>query len=344
MLTKVVDPLPVAMGWLEDTRNVLRRHWTSLKHAGTERELKRKRKCEQLGRKVGNTLDALRRCPDDWYIKSGRRGQKFGREWRPAMVCKPLTARHHYGNYFGDGFASILMSATIGAPDSFTEELGISDYQFLSVPNQFKPEERSVYLLPDMPSMGSKASQVAFEYQADEIAAAILDCPSIWAWLVLVTRKTEARLLGDRLARRGLQDRIWIPKGADDGSYTPTDRQAEDWSKQLAKKPNSIAVTWNFWTGHDGRQERGLVLAKVPWLLWGSGSTFEAEWRRYSQERYNYATAVKLMQGAGRTRRGELDHYDVGGRFNGFVCIADGSWPRLKSYYSQDFLDSIVEV
>ena len=341
MLTKVTDPLPVAMGWLEDTRSVLRRHWTSLKHASTERELKRKRKCEQLGRKVGNTLDALRRCPDDWYIKSGLRGQKFGREWRPAMVVRPLTARHHAPGYFLDGHSSILMSATVGDFGTFAGELGIEKYDSLVIPNQYTAAERPVYVL-DVPSMGAKASESAFEQQADEIAEAVLNCPKEWSGFVHITRKSESKLLANRLARRGLKNRVWIPPGYD-GQYEPTDVQMRAWETRKGKVPNSLCISWAFMTGVDGLQERINILAKCPYPVWGSGGSYESAWRSYDMKRYRWATANMMAQALGRTRRGRDGDYDIDGRFAGFVAIADGSYHQVRKSLPQDLLDSLIE-
>ena len=341
MLTKVVDPLPVAMGWLEDTRSVLRRHWTSLKHASTERELKRKRKCEQLGRKVGNTLDALRRCPDDWYIKSGLRGQKFGREWRPAMVVRPLTARHHAPGYFLDGHSSILMSATVGDFGTFAGELGIEKYDSLVIPNQYTAAERPVYVL-DVPSMGAKASESAFEQQADEIAEAVLNCPKEWSGFVHITRKSESKLLANRLARRGLKNRVWIPPGYD-GQYEPTDVQMRAWETRKGKVPNSLCISWAFMTGVDGLQERINILAKCPYPVWGSGGSYESAWRSYDMKRYRWATANMMAQALGRTRRGRDGDYDIDGAFNGFVALADGSYNQVKGSLPQDLRDALVE-
>ncbi len=341
MLTKTVDPLPVAMGWLEDTRNVLRRHWTRLKNARTGGELKRKQRCEQLGRKVGNTLEALRRCPDDWYIRSGRRGQKYGREWRPALVVKPLTARHHAPGYFLDGHSSIMMSATVGDFDTFAAELGIGEFESLVAPNQYKAEERPVYVL-DTPSMGTRASESAFELQADAIAEAVLDCPGEWSGIIHVTRKRESGLLADRLARRGLQDRVWVPPGSD-GEYAPTDKQVKAWERRKAKAPNSIAVSWSMWTGYDGLDERICICAKVPYPIWGSGGSYEAVWRGYSMSRYRWQAANTLAQGLGRTRRGRDEDYDIDGGFNGFVALADGAYGQIRKSLPGDLREALVE-
>jgi len=235
------------------------------------------------------------------------------------------------------------MSATIGEFGSFAEELGIREYDSLVVPNQFPAEARQIYVL-DCPSMGSKATGSAFEKQADEIAGAILGCPKGWSGLILVTRKAEAKLLAERLAQRGLQDRVWVTPGWETGSYHPTDKQVIAWEKRKRKVGNSICVTWSFWTGFNGLDEKILILAKAPYVQWGAAGSYEAAWRAYSMKRYKWASANQMAQGAGRTRRGREEDYDLDGGFQGFVAIADGSYKQLKKYLPSGTLDSLVEL
>jgi Rad3-related DNA helicase len=342
MLTKVSDPLPIAVSWLNDARVVLRREWRSLKHAMKGDQLKRKRKCERLSHKISNVIGALKRCPDDWYIKSGQRAQKFKREYRPAFVCKPLTARHHAPGYFLNGHNTIMMSATIGKPDTFAAELGVGEFDFLEIPHQYPVESRQVYVL-DVPSMGSRASDSAFEKQADEIAQAVLNCPKEWPGIIHVTRKRESGLLADRLARRGLGDRVWVPPGADEGTYEPTDKQVAAWKYRKSRVPNSLAISWSMWTGYDGLDERICIAAKVPFPLWGSAGSYAAMWRAYSMERYRWEASNMLAQGLGRTRRGRAQDYDLDGGFEGFCAIADNSYRQVRKALPGDLLESLVE-
>jgi hypothetical protein len=234
------------------------------------------------------------------------------------------------------------MSATIGRVEDFASELGIPDYSFLNIPHQFKPEERQIYTL-DCPSMGSRAGESAFQKQAQEIAQAILACPPHWSGIILVTRKREALLLSERLARLGLQDRVW-PFPGSDGTYEPTDKQVAAWERRKKKVPNSIGVAFSLWCGFDGLSEKILIAAKAPFEIWGSPGSYEAAWRQYDMNRYRWVSAVRLAQGLGRTRRGRAQDYDLNGEFNGFVAIADQSWKQLKKYLPQDTLDSVVEV
>lgn len=343
MLIKATDPLPEAIYWLEKARDGLRDEWKALDRKTSDNAKTRKRKCELLGKKLTATIDALRICPDDWYISSGRKAQKYRREYRPAFVCKPLTARHHAPSYFGfgNGGRQILMSATIGDFGSFKAELGIRESADLVVPNQYPPEVRPVYLL-DCPSMGSRATDSDFEQQADLIASSILGCPNHWSGLILVTRKSEANLLAKRLGQRGLADRTWVTPGWD-GEYKPTDQQVIAWEQRKRKVPNSICISWSLWVGYDGLDERILIAAKVPYPTWGSKGSFDGAWRAYDMKRYRWATANMLAQGLGRTRRGRDCDYDLEGEFNGFVAVADGSYRQIRKYLPGAIRDALVE-
>jgi len=343
ILLRLPPPTDLALPWLQDSRDRMAEHYSTLKiKAQRDRRWQKKlRQCENLGRKLRATLDALRDCAEDWYVKSGPCAQWYRGEPRAAFVCRPLTAKHHFSSYFLNDHATIAMSATIGNMAAFTDELGIENYQSLVVPSRFPPESQPVHAL-DCPAMGSKADGAAFSKQADEIAKAILDQPSEWCGLILVTRKSEAKLLADRLARRGLQDRVWVTPGAD-GVYAPTDHQLAAWEQRKRKVSNSLCLTWSFGTGFDGLQEKICIAAKAPYPVWGSSDSYEAAWRAYSRKRYTWFAACVLAQWLGRTRRGRSMDYDLNGKKAGYVAIADSSWSRLKSYLPESVLDSITK-
>jgi len=343
-LLRLPPPADLALPWLEDSRNQMAKHYQTLLHKASKSKKYQKllRECEHLGRKLRSTLDALRSCAHDWYVRSGPNGQPYSSGYRPGFSCRPLTAKHNFARHFLGENATIAMSATIGNLAAFTAELGIEEHESLIVPSRFASEVQPIHVL-DCPAMGSKADDAAFEKQADEIAASILDCPPEWSGLVLVTRKAEAKLLADRLARRGLQDRVWVTPGADVGVSAPTDQQAAAWEQRKRKVRNSICLTWAFWTGFDGLEERICIAAKAPFVVWGGESSYEAAWRAYSRKRYIWVAACNLAQGLGRTRRGRNGDYDLNGKQRGFVAIADKSWSQLKSYLPKIVLDSIVK-
>jgi len=235
-----------------------------------------------------------------------------------------------------------MMSATIGNFTAFADELGLTadDYFPLVIPSQYPPESQPIELL-DVGAMGAKADESTLQHQAEQIANFINDCPPDWSGLVLVTSKYRARDLAKRLASLGLEDRVWITPGAD-GTYSPTDHQAKAWTERKRQVPNSICITWAFWTGFDGLDEKFCVVAKTPFPLWGSEGSYEAAWRAYSHRRYLWVAACTLAQGLGRTRRGRVEDYNLGGVVNGRVAIADASWSRVQKYLPGVTLESIV--
>jgi len=336
------NPVADAMGWLEAARTKLGEHYLRLKGEAkgdtdaSRKARKRLTRCERLGRKLRTTLDALRSSPSDWFIRSGKNALRFGKDKRPGIVAKPLTARHHFKDYFLDGYTTLMMSATIGNAHTFALECGITKYDAKVVPHRFTPQMRPVYAL-DVPGMGRKATNADFEHQADAIAQAVRSVDPAWSGLVLVSRKREARLLADRLARRGLQDRVFVPPGWG-SETTATNKQLQAWENRKRQVPNSLCITWAFWQGFDGRDERICIVAKAPFPF--IGSAFERARMKYSGKMFLQRTAWMLEQGLGRTRRGRDEDYGPG---SGLVCIADRNWRRVRKYLSRSTMEAIRE-
>jgi len=231
------------------------------------------------------------------------------------------------------------MSATIGNPDAFATELGIKDkYSFCAVPNQWPAHTRPVFDL-GAPKMGHKSTPTDYEKQAEVIAHAIQQCPPDWKGVIHVTRKTEAALLAKRLSRySGLSNRLWTPDTTDG-----TNIQMEEWKKVKKKneKTGMIAITWTWAEGVDLREERICIVAKTQFPT--LGDDYEVARRNYNGKTYLWRTAVALEQSLGRTRRGEPEDYDNGSGHEQLVAIADGNWRRVKSYLSNDLMDSIQD-
>lgn len=330
------DPMDAAMEWLGSSIDVLKRQYLTAK---SRLDAKAMKKCERLGQKLANTLDALDSSGRDWYVRAGRNVLLQGGSQVPGFVAKPLTAQHHFRYYFPMTDRNIIaMSATIGDPEMFAKELGIGQYEFRAVPNQWAPETRRVYTL-DAPKMGRKSTEADYEHQADVIAEAILSVPHNWCGIVHVTRKSEATLLAKRLGMRGLSDRVWVIPGAN-GMYCPTDQQTAAWQARKARVLNSICVAWSLWEGYDGLDERINIVAKVPFPF--LGDPYERERLNYSGKFYLQRTAWQLEQALGRTRRGRPEDYDVG-EVRGLVAIADGNWVRVRKYLSQSLREALTK-
>jgi Rad3-related DNA helicase len=264
MLGLEIHPYRDAINWLHKCVNTLQRQYNDLSKiakSGSPKDRKALRQLELFGKKMTSTLEALENAPDDWYIKSGKDISSWRGKPCNAFVAKPLTARHHFPRYFlGNNHKAILMSATIGDPDAFAEELGIPEFDWWQLESVWPPESRPIHILnvPRMSHSNTKKHPSAFEKQADAIAKAIKYCPEDWSGIIHVTRKAEAPLLAERLARRELMDRVFVPP------ELPTDQQAQVWETRKAQVPNSIIIAWDWWAGVDLLDERICIAAKSP--------------------------------------------------------------------------------
>lgn len=333
-----VHPYRAAVDWFADAYQELASQYKWLsQRVKTKKHRDRARQCESFGFKIAATLQALRDSPLDWFIKAGPTigHDKTGRPC-PAIVVKPLTARHHFPAWFSQYPVLVLMSATIGNFGALAEELGLpEEYEARDVPSIWPPKSRPVYTFTNAPALGHKSPPEDYSLQADIISKAVLGCPKEWSGIIHVTRKTEATLLADRLARRGLQDRIVaMPQ-------LPTDQQMIWWQNYKLKVPNAITVSWAWTEGVDLGEERICISAKAnfPFL----GSDFERARMRRSGKMFLQRTAWGLEQSLGRTRRGRPQDYDLDGEHRGFVAIVDENWRRVKKYLSTTLLEAIVE-
>jgi Rad3-related DNA helicase len=347
------DPVADAIGWLEAARTKLGEHYTRLKREAkgdtdaARKARKRFTRCERLGHKLRTTLDALKSAPDDWFIRSGKSALQFGKDKRPGFVAKPLTARHHFKDYFLDGYTTLMMSATIGDARTFAAECGIREYDSRVVPHRFAPERHPVYVL-DAPKMGfkkkesSKERVARFDKQADVIAKFINQWPTDWPGLIHVSRITEERFLAQRLWQRGLEGRVWYIASHQEG-YMPTNAQLNAWQAYKRRVPNAILVISTFSMGYDGLDEKINITAKIPFRRWGSEGSFERAWALYNRKRYDLTAALHLAQQQGRNRRGRECDYDTATEARGANAIADGSFSRVRSKLPLSVQESLVE-
>lgn len=329
------NPEDLALDWLAASIKVLALHRTRLEASSVYDKGARKdlRKCDLLNRKVTATFEAMQSVRDCWFIVSGPQpGRRSIADWE--FFAKPLTARFHFPRYFINEYKLMLMSATIGNIDAFAKELGLINYDFRTVPSVWEPSVRPVYQL-DIPRMGRKSTEKDWLRQAEEIAKAIKAVDRRWGGLIHVNSMNEADNLAGRLARLGLQDRIYVqPRVA-------TNLAVEQWQERKRRYRNSLMITWALWEGYNGLDERINIVAKVPYA--NLGEPFEQARMRFSGEFFTQRAATKLEQGIGRTRRGRKEDYDIGGIRSGLVCVADGGINYVKNYLSQSMRESLIK-
>jgi Rad3-related DNA helicase len=336
------DPCQQAIIYLRECIQSLNKQITSLsKHLKSNYNgptvKRRLSRAQNLLSSLQATVKAIQSNAAEWYIVSGPGVIRSRVGPEPGFMAKPLTARYHFPSLFLHSPVTIAMSGTIGDPKTFAAELGIKDYQYRAVPSNFAPEVRPIQVL-DVPHLNYRSTERDYEMQADAIAKAILECPKEWSGILHVTRKREGPLLADRLAHRGLQDRVWVtPDGA-------TDTQMSAWVKHKeetnGKYGGQLCISWSMTEGVDLLDERICISAKIPFP--DTSDPYEKARQNYSHSFYAQRSAWTLMQSLARTRRGFEDDYNMNGEKRQSVCIADGAWTRIEKYLDPDFLESIV--
>ena len=336
------DPCQQAVIYLRECIRAIQKQITSLskrlKSVYNGPTVKRRlSRAQNLLSSLQATVKAIETNSSEWYVISGPGVMRSRVGPEPGFVAKPLTARYHFPSLFIHSPVTILMSGTIGDPKTFATELGIKDYQYRAVPSNYPPEVQPIQVL-DVPHLNYKSTSREYDAQADAIAAAILHCPSDWSGIIHVTRKREGPLLAERLSHRGLQDRVWVtPDGSTDAQMTAWNERKQETN---GKYGGQLCITWSMREGVDLLNRSICVVAKIPFS--DTSDPYEAARLSYSRDFYNQRAAWDTQQALGRTRRGEADDYDINGERRQLVCIADGSWQRIKKHFDDDFLQSIV--
>ncbi len=349
------DPNPIrgeagikeAKGWLLEGMGILGRKLEEMER-GTrtkdgdpdkwnDKQKKEYRKLDRAKMRLSFTCQALTVGPEQWYINSGPKAID-SRE--PGFVAKPLTARFHFPGYYSGPKQVMMMSATIGEPETLMTELGIGDFDYRVIENVWQPETRPVYVVKGCPHMGNtttKRDPSVFETQADLMAEFIKAYPKDWIGLILVTRKSEAKEIVKRMRARGLGRRVKaLPE-------VSTKEHLREWEYMKGAYKGVIGVTWNFWSGFDGVLEKLLIITKAPFPRLGSPGSYERARTEYDKSFYKLQTALALEQGVGRIRRGVPEHYNLDGEETKAVVILDAGIDMVKKYMSSGFKESIVE-
>lgn len=245
-----------------------------------------------------------------WYVK----GTNIG---KPMLVCQPINPGAFADRLLGQHDKRVLMSATIGDAEMLAQELGIQDYEFHTFPHNIPPEHRRVYLT-DAPAMSFRSKWKDYEHQADVISE-ICHRHKGERILIHTTRWKHARDLADRLARKGLQDRVWVPE------------QGTGRIRQISKLfdesyTDMIAIGPSFWEGLDLREDlcRCVIVAKIPFAD-RSDPVVNARLKQEGGGKWDrWVAALKVVQGCGRAVR-DADDYAVS-------YIADANWNRVAKY------------
>jgi Rad3-related DNA helicase len=321
-----------AIKWLEDCLTHMR-----IIHARLQIDspfntdaMKTANRCERMVKKIESTINALRSNPNDWFIRSGPKAVNGG--W--GFIAKPLTAKHHFREYFLGEWKNLLMSATLGNIPVFCQNLGIENYESHIVPPIFPKERQPVYSL-DVPKMGWNSNDLKRDKQADEISRFIKIYPNEWPGIIHTSSYFQTDDLIRRLHKRGLENRIFACQSRG------TNNQMREWHDRLRKVTNSLLISPTFSEGYDGKQEKINICAKVPYP--STSSDYEKARKLYNEKEYLWRTASRIQQQSGRNRRGNEEDYDTDNEVRTANAIADGMWSHVQKYFSPHFRECIVK-
>ena len=285
--------------------------------------LRKVRRMESIIYKFDTVQRGLSEDPDNWHV------------WWSGTDLKivPLSIAPYFKEHFIDGFASnfLFMSATVGDPNIYASIIGIDSYFYHHIPSVFSAEERAVHVLKNVPSMNYRATTKEKDLQADEIAKAINSCNPDWPFLIHTTSYKKQEELGNRLARRGLQDRLFSPEGKSTGDKLQSAKTA------VEKFGNPITISVVLEEGVSLPQYRGNIVASLPWPY--LGNEIGRKKMEHNKAHYRWKTGVGTRQMLGRNRRGIPSHYGD----NSFNAIADGGINYIMDSLSAEFKESLVD-
>ena len=286
-------------------------------HPKTGGDVKHYKWWERTREKIDLVIAAMNIAPECWFVKSDKE----------KMIVRPLTARFHFGALFNKAPRIVLMSATIGKPKIFIREMGITDYEYIEVPNAWPAPMRQIVDLQG-PKVGYKSTKEDWEYHSKVIADAINQCPDEATGLVHSPSRWLAYDLADRLSKMTGRP-MHVPQ-----ENIGTEQVVQDWIDN--RSPGKICVSWNLWEGINAGEDDICIVAKMPFIDFSE--PFDKERFMFDGKAGYQRVANKFTQGLGRIRRGKPEHYGNGK----LVAVADGNWKRLRGYIGKDILDAIV--
>lgn len=249
----------------------------------------------------------------------------------------PLTARLYFKSLFirGAEHHPIIMSATIGNPETFARELGLGDmWEFIDVPSAFPPASMPVYTFDDAPALGYKTSPAGWKHWGNLISKTVKNLDPSWSGIIHVASRKQASDLAEMLSGNGLEDRVYIPEGR------TTRNKIKSWNTRKKKIPNTLAISWAFWMGLDAPDDEINIIGKVPFATLDDVGRAKLN---YDRAMYSRDAALNVEQAAGRIRRGREEHYEVVGKpMRKFVAVADNRYGMIRSEFSSHFKNCLT--
>lgn len=292
------------LDWLRRAEAMLDSHFT-----GDERQ---KLQLKNFRRELKDLRDSLQVAePGTWFVSSG---MKLGRlEARPVLPGK-------YASRILDSHARsiVLMSATIGDPAVLLAELGMEDreYQFLTLPHIFKPENRPIIWLKKSPKMSYKSGPGIYKQQAG-IIADLLRQHAGHRGLIHTASWRHAETLMRLLSTNGLASRLYLPRGIER-------IEAIERFKNSPEGTVAISPSWSEGLNFPDDEARFGIHAKVPFLSLADPVVKLRLESKGGRQWYEWNAALGVVQACGRIVRHQSDW--------GVNYICDSNWERVAKY------------
>ena len=280
---------------------------TSLSGIRTQ-DLKKRRRIRQMILKLKELFTALTVAqPGDWYVASG---QALGK-----LIAKPIIPGKFAKRILDEHARSItLMSATIGDPEVLVRELGLGEYQWLTLPHIFPRENRPVLFYKNAPRINARSGADVYNAQVD-LMAKILRSHAGHKGVIHTVSWKHTKTLARLLTKRGLGERLYIPEGER--------TQSINGFKESDGDRVAISPSWHEGLNFQDELARFAVIAKIPYKSLGDPVVKLRLQSKGGNSWYRWKAALGVVQAAGRIVRHKDDW--------GVTHIVDGEWSRVRS-------------
>jgi len=271
---------------------------------------RRSLRARRLQLKLEHLANSLYRAQEgDWFVASG---QALGK-----LLAKPVVPGKYAKQIVDDGARTVtLMSATIGDPEILAGELELDhNYEFITLPHIFPPENRVVIWVKDSPKLSYKSEPKDYAEQA-RIIGKILESHKGQKGLIHTVSWSHTKLLAGLLSRNGHSARLYVPEG-----------ERVDAIEKFKASPDDLVALSPSW--HEGLnfpddEARFAIIAKIPFLSLGDPVVKLRLKRKDGTKWYQWQASLKVVQAAGRIVRHAQDW--------GVVYICDSQWPRVARF------------
>ena len=269
-----------------------------------------------LNRRTGlmSRLKAVTKAPSDWLVQSDKNAVTVRPVWLTAAHIQNILWRH-----FPRHVHVLLMSATLGDDAVISDILHFpKDHVMIRAGSTFPVERRPLVLWPAF-TLNYKAMNN--DTTVNRLIAAIdklLDEMPDWKGVILTPNYKFTAQLAQRSRHK---DRLVTHLPQMMGGYNFRDRSEAVRITAASPRPLVLA-TPSMFEGLDFREGKFVIIPKTPWP--SLGDKFMAARAQDNPAYYAMTTALRVVQGSGRTMRSADD--------KSVAIILDAQFQRLLHF------------